>query len=50
MFYKRKGRERWLGPGKVMFQDGKVVFIRHGSSFVRVSPNRLLKKPPSFNY
>ena len=24
-----------------MFQDGKVVFVRHGAVFVRVSPNRL---------
>ena len=26
-----------------MFQDGKVVFVRHGGIFVRVSPNRLNK-------
>ena len=32
-----------------MFQDEKV-FILHGSSFVRVSPNCLLKNSPSFNY
>ena len=50
MFYKREGKEQWLGPGKVMFQDRKVVFIHHGSSFIRVSPNHLLKNPPSFNY
>ena len=43
VFYKREGKERWLGPGKVMFQDGKVVFVRHGGVFVRVSPNRLQK-------
>ncbi|XP_053390667.1 uncharacterized protein LOC128553511 [Mercenaria mercenaria] len=43
VFYKREGRERWLGPGKVVFQDGKVVFVRHGAVFVRVSPNRLQK-------
>lgn len=43
VFYKREGRERWLGPGKVVFQDGKVVFVRHGVVFVRVSPNRLCK-------
>ena len=42
-FYKREGGERWLGPGKVVFQDGKVVFVRHGAVFVRVSPNRLQK-------
>ena len=43
VFYKREGRDRWLGPGKVVFQDGKLVFVRHGGSFVRVSPNRLIK-------
>ena len=32
-----------------MFQDEKV-FIIHDSSFERVSPNCLLKNPPSFNY
>jgi len=43
VFYKREGRERWLGPAKVVFQDGKVVFVRHGGVFVRVTPNRLIK-------
>ena len=43
VFYKREGKEKWLGPGKVVFQDGKVVFVRHGSVFVRVSPNRQCK-------
>ena len=43
VFYKWEGKERWLGPGKVVFQDGKVVFVRHGGIFVRVSPNRLQK-------
>ena len=43
VFYKREGKEKWLGPGKVVFQDGKEVFVRHGSVFVRVSPNRLCK-------
>ena len=42
VFYKRDGQERWIGPGKVIFQDGKVVFVRHGGTFVRVSPNRLI--------
>ena len=43
VFYKRPGKEKWLGPGKVVFQDGKVVFVRHGGVFVRVSPNHLIK-------
>ena len=41
VYYKREGKERWLGPATVVFQDGKVVFVRHGGVFVRVSPNRL---------
>jgi hypothetical protein len=43
VFYKREGRDQWLGPAKVIFQDGKIVFVRHGGVFVRVSPNRLVK-------
>lgn len=41
VYYKREGKERWLGPATVVFQDGRVVFARHGGIFVRVSPNRL---------
>ena len=26
VFYKRNGELRWLGPGKVLAQDGKVIF------------------------
>ena len=43
VYYKRQGNERYLGPAKVVFQDGKVVFVRHGGTFVRVSPTHLLK-------
>ncbi|KAL5007820.1 hypothetical protein ScPMuIL_016626 [Solemya velum] len=48
VFYKLEGKEKWLGPGTVVFQDGKVVFIRHGGVFVRVSPNRLNKAKVCF--
>ena len=37
----QNGKERWLGPATVVFQEGKVVFVRHGGIFVRVSPNRI---------
>ena len=43
VFYKREGKERCLGPGKIVFQDGKGVFVRHGAVFVSVSMNRLQK-------
>ena len=43
VYYRRGGKERCLGPATVVFQDGKVVFVRHGGIFVRVSANRLNK-------
>ena len=48
VFYKREGQNKWLGPAKVIFQDGQVVFIRHGGIFVRVSPNRLIHVDEQF--
>ena len=44
VYYKREDSEKWLGPGKVMFQDGKIVFIRHGSVYVKASVNRIIKE------
>ena len=48
VYYKRQGKDRLLGPAKVVFQDGKVVFVRHGAVFVRVSPNHLIKDKSEF--
>ena len=48
VYYKRDGQDKWIGPGKVVFQDSKVVFVRHGGVFVRVSPNRLIKAGQEF--
>ncbi|KAK6191222.1 hypothetical protein SNE40_002958 [Patella caerulea] len=28
VYYKREGKDRWLGPGRVVFQDGKVIFVQ----------------------
>ena len=47
VWYKR--RDKWMGPGKVVFQDGKVIFVRHGSIYVRVSANRIVKKGEEFS-
>ena len=41
VYYKRNNSEKWLGPAKVMFQDNKVIFVRHGSIFYKVSINRI---------
>ena len=43
VYYKRDNEEEWRGPAKVVFQDGKVIFIRHGGYAVRVSANRITK-------
>ena len=47
VYYKRDQSPKWLGPAKVMFQDGKVIFVRHGGIIVRVSPNRIVKRHKS---
>lgn len=44
VYYKRENSELWMGPGKVVFQDGKVVFIRHGHVYVRASVNKIIRK------
>ena len=41
VYYRRDKDDKWLGPAKVIFQDGKVIGIRTSSSYVRVSANRL---------
>ena len=43
VYYKREGFKEWLGPGSVIGQEGKVIFVRHGGQVVRVSANRLVK-------
>ena len=43
VYYKRENEDRWKGPATVMFQDGKVIYVRHGSFGIRVSANRLVK-------
>ena len=42
VYYRREKDDRWLGPGKVMWQDNKVIMVRHGGYCTRVSANRLL--------
>ena len=44
VFYKKDSNPRWLGPAKVLAQDGKLVFVRHGSQLMRIAPNRLIKR------
>lgn len=43
VFYKRDHTSKWLGPARVILQDGRIVFLRHGGNIVRVSTSRLVK-------
>lgn len=43
VYYKRPNCKEWKGPGTVIGQDGPVVFVRHGGSYVRVHQCRLQK-------
>ena len=36
LYYKRDDNNQWKGSGRVLGQDGPVVFVRHGSHYVKV--------------
>ena len=42
VFYKRSIDARWHGPARVVGVDGKVIFVRHGSSLHRLHETDLL--------
>ena len=43
VWYRKRDGDRATGPGKVVFQDGKVIFVKHGRLYITTSPTRLLK-------
>ena len=49
VYFKRDGKKRWQGPGRVIGQDGKVVFVRHGNVYIRVPSYRLVHVGKEFN-
>ena len=49
VYYKRDRCDTWLGPARVIFQDGKIVFIRHGGFWIKVSINRVVKAGSEFD-
>ena len=48
VWYRKRDGDRAMGPGKVIFQDGKVIFLRHGSQFIQISANRIVRKDKEF--
>jgi len=49
VYYKHQKSNKWKGPGVVIGQDGKVILVRHGSIYVHVSSNRILKVGDEFH-
>ena len=41
MYYKRDNDTKWKAPGKIVGQDGSVVFIRHGGVDGKVHCSRI---------
>lgn len=44
VYYKRDRDDAWSGPAKVVAQDNKIILIKHGGSWKKVSANRLIPK------
>jgi transposase InsO family protein len=47
VYYRRKGYKGWKGPGVVIGKDGQTVLIKHGSTYCRVHPCKMMKKRSS---
>ena len=41
VYFKRERQEGWEGPARVVFQDNKVILVRQGGFFYKVSANRI---------
>ena len=50
VYFKWDRGNKWKGPAIVIGQDGKMIFVRHGSIYFRISANRIIKSDSiSFN-
>ena len=43
VYYKTGKSNKWKGQAQVVAVDGKAIFIKHGRSYLAVSPTRLIK-------
>ena len=49
VYFKEIKKTEWSGPGKVLGQDGKVIFIRYGNRLKRVHSTRVLRAGEEYN-
>ena len=45
VLFKRNNIDRWQGPGSVIGSEAKQILVKHGGSYVRVHPCRLMHYP-----
>ena len=41
VYYRLGEKLNWAGPGKIIAQDNKLIFVRHGRNLIVASPNRI---------
>ena len=42
VLYKREQIDRWMGPGSVIGSENKQILVKHGGTYVRVHPCRIM--------
>ena len=48
MYYKRESSDQWKGPGSVIGIENQTVMIKHGGSYVKVHPCRVMLENSEF--
>jgi hypothetical protein len=48
VYWTHSHENKWRGPGKVLHQDGKQVFIRSGGRIISTSVNRIVRVGEEF--
>ena len=48
-YYKRAREIKGQQPEKARYQDSKIIFLRHGNVYVRVTPYQLIKIEDQWN-
>ena len=49
VYYKRNDSKKWKGPGTVIGRDTQQILIKHGGTYVRVHPCRVMLENQSYN-
>ena len=50
VYYKRESSNQWKGPGSVIGVENQIVMIKHGGSYVKVHPCRVMLENSEFQW